>query len=88
MFEGEREIGYRAALNGLKIIDESKVTMKQVEEFRRDPEATRIPGIAVVAAQGRGAEAVNHANDIIGQNLDDYTWTIEKHGLCHDHWCD
>lgn len=82
LLEGGREIGYRAALNGLKIIDESQVTMEQVEEFRRDPETTRkYRALRLWLHQGLGAESVDHANDIVTQKLDDYTWAMEKHGL-------
>ena len=77
-----QEISYCAALRGLDIVDEAQITMEQVEEFRNDPEATRkYRALRLWLHEGIRAKSISHANDIVVQKLEDYSWAIEKHGL-------
>ena len=76
------QLGYRAALHGLDVVDESKLTMEQVEEFRRDINAVeKYRALRLWLHHGLKAESLDQANDIVAKKLSDYNWAIKKHGL-------
>jgi hypothetical protein len=73
---------YRAALDGLDIIDEKSLTLEQVNEFRGDAEARRkYRELHRWLNSGLQAASVEEAGDILHGKLDAYDWAIRKHGL-------
>ena len=82
VLESGNTTAYRAALTGLDLVDEKSLTMEQVEEFRRDPEATRkYRDLRLWLHTGLAARSTAEATDVVGKKLAAYDWAIRKHGL-------
>jgi hypothetical protein len=76
------QIAYDAAINNLPLVDPKRVTWEEIAEFRRDPEAKRkYRDLHLWLQSALNAESVQHATDLIAQRIDDYAWSIKKHGL-------
>lgn len=71
-----------AALSEVPVVKDEDLTWEQVHEFRRDPEAKRKYRAFVTWLDESmiGCDATYIA-DKIAQRLDDYKWSIKKHGL-------
>lgn len=71
-----------ATIDNISIVDEKKLTWKQVVEFRRDVEARRKYQRLVrwVDAELK-ARTANEVADLLAIRLDDYEWSLKKHGL-------
>jgi hypothetical protein len=82
ILEPGKSQAYRAALDGLEIIDEKSLTPDQVNEFRGDREARRkYRELHRWLSSGLQAGSVGEASDILHAKLDAYDWAIRKHGL-------
>ena len=75
-------IAYETTLEGIKIIDNDSLSWKQVMDFKEDIEATsKLRNLRLWAKDGLNATSMSHAQEIIGQKLEDYEWAIKKHGV-------
>jgi len=82
ILESGNTASYRAALQGLDIIDERALTLEQVNEFRADADARRkYRELHRWLSSGLGAASLNEATDILQGELDAYAWAIRKHGF-------
>lgn len=75
-------VAYAGVLQHVPVIDESRVPWEQIDQFKSDIEAaSKFRDLRLWLKDGLHAETVQHAADVIGQKLDNYTWAIRKHGL-------
>jgi hypothetical protein len=60
----------------------SEETLKKIAECRRDVDAVRrYRDLRLWLEHSLEAETVDQAVDIIGQKIDDYKWSLQKHGF-------
>jgi hypothetical protein len=79
--EGEA-IAYEGALSNIPIVSVSAAPWEQILDFRSDPEAVRkYRDLRLWLRAGLKADSIQHASDLIGQKIDDYRWSIKRHGL-------
>lgn len=69
-------------LANIRIVDERRASFSQILEFRRDVEAARkyrrmLRWLDLEMVGKSGAELA----DVIAQKLDDYEWSLRKHGI-------
>jgi len=73
---------YQAALENLPEIIEDDVSWEQILEFRSDKEAIRkYRELRLWLEHSLSAQSIEHARDLIAHKIEDYEWTIRKHGL-------
>ncbi len=73
---------YQAALENLPEIIEDHVSWEQILEFRSDEEAIRkYRELRLWLEYSLSAQSVEHARDLIARRIEDYEWSIRKHGL-------
>jgi len=81
-FESGLKMAYDAALSNLPLVDTAQVNSKEILEFMSDPEAVRkYRDLKLWLHYVLKAESVDHATNLIAQKIDDYAWSIRKHGL-------
>jgi hypothetical protein len=79
-------MGYNAVMQNLPIACFSDMyfedALKQILDFRKDKKAVRkYRDLRVWLSHGLAAESLDQASDIVNQKIDDYVWSIEKHGF-------
>ena len=76
------ETAYDAALSNLPLVDTNKVGWREILEFKRDTEAVRkYRDLKLWLHYVLKAESAAHATDLIAQKIEDYAWSLRKHGL-------
>ncbi|WP_319550012.1 hypothetical protein [Desulfogranum marinum] len=81
-FNNGTELGVEAALNNIKIINDSKASWTQILDFRKDEESIRkYRDLRLWLKESLSASSIQEASDIIGQKLEDYEWALTKHGF-------
>ncbi len=75
-------IAYEAALTQIPMVSNEDISWDQVFQFRSDPESVaKYRNLRMWLQHSLKADSKQHAVDLIAQKLDDYRWSIEKHGL-------
>jgi hypothetical protein len=73
---------YDAALSNLPLVDTTQVGWEEILEFKRDPEAVRkYRDLKLWLHYALKAESIDHATNLIAQKIEDYAWSLRKHGL-------
>jgi len=73
---------YQAALANLPMVSEDDLSWKQILEFRSDKDALRkYRSLRTWLLAGLKVDSVDVAVNIIGKKIEDYEWSIKKHGL-------
>jgi len=72
---------YHGVFNNIPVVIEEKLTWLEVVEFRKDPEARRKYRDLHLWLASLKIDSEQQATDLIAQKLDDYRWSIKKHGL-------
>lgn len=72
---------YEAALVNLEIVDEKRLTWRQVQDFREDEEAVTKYRNLRLWLRDLNADSLQHAVDQIAQRVENYRWALRKHGL-------
>ena len=73
---------YQAALNNLPVLDGDQVSWDAILEFRQDRSALKkYRDLRLWLSDGLKAKSVDQATDLIAQRIDDYEWSLQKHGL-------
>ena len=71
-----------AAISNVAMVDESELTWDQVIEFRRDDKArAKYRRFVRWADYEMKARSPEELEDIIAMRLDDYSWSLKKHGM-------
>lgn len=79
--EGEN-IAYEGALSNIPLVAAGTASWDQILDFRSDPDAVRkYRDLRLWLRSGLKADSAQHAADIIGQKIEDYRWSIKRHGL-------
>ena len=75
-------IAYQAALESLPVVDAATLEWGQVLAVRADAEALRkLRDLRLWLETGLRANSVSQAHELIQQKIEDYAWTLKKHGL-------
>jgi len=78
--QGEKN-AFQGALNNLPIV-RPDVSWDHVRAFREDPDSIRkYRDLRLWLSDIINATSERHATDIIAQRIEDYRWSIRKHGL-------
>lgn len=73
---------YQAALENVQVVDDEHLSWLQVLEIRSDPEAIRkLRDFRIWATTVSDSFSINQVHDLLEQKLDDYDWSLQKHGL-------
>jgi hypothetical protein len=73
---------YIAALETIPVVIEEHLSYEQVAEFRRDHEACgNYRALRAWLRDGLAARGIEEAKEIIERKIEDYTKSIQKHGL-------
>lgn len=71
-----------SSLSNIKIVNEDRITWDQVLEFRRDDSARRKYRRLIRWIDGELLESDKaRVEDLIAKRLEDYEWSLKKHGL-------
>ena len=71
-----------AAISDLEIIDETKLTWSQVREVRKDKNSkTKLRKMRNWIDTEFSGKSVREVSDGISVRLEDYNWSIKKHGI-------
>lgn len=75
-------VAFEAALQNIPTVVEEQLSWEQVLQFRKDPESRRkYRALKSWLKDGLTATNLDEAKEIIEKRLDDYSWTVRKHGL-------
>lgn len=73
---------FLASIVNLEVIDEQKLTWTQVKEIREDDEAlAKIRNLRHWFDSEMAGKPISFVTDAVGKKLDDYRWSLKKHGL-------
>jgi hypothetical protein len=71
-----------ASIQNLPVIDEDKLSWAQISDLRNDPVAVgKIRNLRHWLDSEMPGKPISFVTDAIGQKLDDYQWSIKKHGF-------
>ncbi|HEX4302280.1 MAG TPA: hypothetical protein VHZ78_05775 [Rhizomicrobium sp.] len=71
-----------AAIENLRVVNDAKLTWKQVVEFRHDTEATiKLRKLRSWLDKDFDGQPISKIEDAIATKLSDYEWSIRKHGI-------
>ncbi|MCX6539248.1 MAG: hypothetical protein NT151_10010 [Acidobacteria bacterium] len=69
-------------LDGLRIVDERRLSWEMVEEFRADPEARRkYKRLLHWLRTSMASKSQREVEDEVGCRLEEYEWALKKHGI-------
>lgn len=81
-FKPGQKLSYEAALNNIPQFSDDSVEWNQILEFRSDKEARRkyrdLRHWLLYVLQ---CSSVDEATELIAQRIEDYAWSLRKHGL-------
>ncbi len=81
-FSDGEQAAYEGALNNIPLVHSDTASWDQILAFREDPEAVRkYRDLRLWLRSGLTASSGQHAADIIGQKIEDYRWSIRRHGF-------
>jgi hypothetical protein len=81
-YTNSTDLTYQAAIDNLNVADESRLTWRQVLDFREDKDAlVKYRNLRLWLRNGLAASSLAEASDKIAQTVDDYAWAVKKHGL-------
>jgi hypothetical protein len=73
---------YQAILSNMPVVAPQELEWRQILEFRQDPDALRkYRALRVWMQEALVTKTLSEATDVVGAKIEDYEWTLRKHGF-------